>query len=154
MVPQERLELPLYRLEGDCFIQLSYWGVLNISRGALGREPPRPHLGTAILRWCDDFRGRQLERDTGFKPALTAWKAVVLVADTSPAYSGGQPLTTLSGFPPTDSIVGWSSQRSRRPDCFVYVCQRLVPPRRRGFMVRLARLDLASNSLKGYCSTN
>ena len=29
---------------------------------------------------------RVLEQDTGFKPALTAWKAVVLVADTNPAY--------------------------------------------------------------------
>ena len=34
LVPQERLELSLYALEGRCFIQLSYWG----KYGFLGEE--------------------------------------------------------------------------------------------------------------------
>ena len=45
-----------------------------------------------------DLNKKVLEQDTGFKPALTAWKAVVLVADTNPAYIKGRVVFT-SGKP-------------------------------------------------------
>ena len=84
MVPQERLELPLYRLEGDCFIQLKLLGQVNISREAPGRELLGPKLRAAILRWCDDFQGRQLERAMVVETTSSVWKTDALTVVLRP----------------------------------------------------------------------
>ena len=43
-------------------------------------------------------KNNDLEQDTGFEPALTAWKAVVLAADTNPAYRGAGEWSRITGL--------------------------------------------------------